>query len=83
VDYLFVGVNANPTELYTFALPNPLEIAQGAAPTALATNTTDVAGGTSGIIVDNIPQTRRRRASTSAPWRRRPPFAEPLPRIAQ
>jgi len=53
VDYLFVGVNANPTELYTFALPNPLEIAQGAAPTALATNTTDVAGGTSGIIVDN------------------------------
>jgi len=53
VDYLFVGVNANPTELYTFALPNPLEIAQGDAPTALATNTTDVAGGTSGIIVDN------------------------------
>ncbi|MGA9385539.1 MAG: hypothetical protein WBV63_10990, partial [Candidatus Sulfotelmatobacter sp.] len=53
VDYLFVGVNANPTELYTIALPNPLEIAQGVAPTALATNTTDVAGGTSGIIVDN------------------------------
>ncbi|MGC1976609.1 MAG: hypothetical protein WA671_07840, partial [Candidatus Sulfotelmatobacter sp.] len=38
---------------YTIALPNPLEIAQGVAPTALATNTTDVAGGTSGIIVDN------------------------------
>ncbi len=53
VDYLFVGVNANPTELYTFALPNPLEIAQGDTPTALATNTADVAGGTSGIIVDN------------------------------
>ncbi len=53
VDYLFEGVNANPTELYAFALPNPLEIAQGVAPTALATNTTDVAGGTSGIIVDN------------------------------
>ncbi len=34
VDYLFVGVNANPTELYTFALPNPLEIAQGDVPTA-------------------------------------------------
>ncbi len=53
VDYLFVGVNANPTELYTIALPNPLEIAQGVAPAALATNTADVAGGTSGIIVDN------------------------------
>ncbi|MFZ0950669.1 MAG: hypothetical protein WAN17_00305 [Candidatus Sulfotelmatobacter sp.] len=53
VDYLFVGVNANPTELYTFALPNPLEIAQGDTPAALATNTADVAGGTSGIIVDN------------------------------
>ena len=53
VDYLFEGVNANPTELYAFALPNPLEVAQGVAPTALATNTTDVAGGTSGIIVDN------------------------------
>ena len=53
VDYLFVGVNANPTEVYAFALPNPLEIAQGVAPTAAATNTADVAGGTSGIIVDN------------------------------
>jgi hypothetical protein len=53
VDYLFVGVNANPTELYTFALPNPLEIGLGVAPTALATNTADIAGGTSGIIVDN------------------------------
>jgi hypothetical protein len=53
VDYLFVGVNANPTELYTFALPNPLEIGLGLAPTSLATNTADIAGGTSGIIVDN------------------------------
>ena len=53
VDYLFVGVNANPTELYTFALPAPLEIALGDLPTATATNTTDIAGGTSGIIVDN------------------------------
>jgi len=53
VDYLFVGVNANPTELYTIALPNPLEIGLGVAPATLATNTTDVAGGTSGIIVDN------------------------------
>jgi hypothetical protein len=53
VDYLFVGVNVNPTELYAIALPSPLEIAQGLAPATLATNTTDVAGGTSGIIVDN------------------------------
>ncbi len=53
VDYLFVGVNANPTELYAFALPNPLEIGQGDLPTAAATNTTDVAGGTSGMLVDN------------------------------
>lgn len=53
VDYLFVGVNVNPTELYAIALPSPLEIAQGVAPATLATNTTDVAGGTSGIIVDN------------------------------
>ncbi|MGC2329415.1 MAG: hypothetical protein WA604_22080, partial [Candidatus Sulfotelmatobacter sp.] len=53
VDYLFVGVNANPSELYSFALPNPLEIGQGDLPTAAATNTADVAGGTSGMIVDN------------------------------
>ncbi|MGA9542997.1 MAG: hypothetical protein WBQ85_05490 [Candidatus Sulfotelmatobacter sp.] len=53
VDYLFVGVNASPTELYTIALPNPLEIGLGVAPAALATNTADVAGGTSGIIVDD------------------------------
>ncbi len=53
VDYLFVGVNANPSEIYAFALPNTLEIGQGDAPTALATNTTDAVGGTSGMIVDN------------------------------
>jgi hypothetical protein len=43
----------NPTELYSFLLPNSLLVASGAAPVSVATNTTDVAGGTSGIIVDN------------------------------
>ena len=52
-DYLFVGVVRNPTELYSFLLPNSLLVASGAAPVSVATNTTDVAGGTSGIIVDN------------------------------
>jgi hypothetical protein len=52
-DYLFVGVVENPTELYTFLLPNSLLVASGAAPASVATNTIDVAGGTSGIIVDN------------------------------
>jgi hypothetical protein len=52
-DYLFVGVAQNPTEIYAFLLPNSLLVAQGVAPTSVATNTADVAGGTSGIIVDN------------------------------
>jgi hypothetical protein len=52
-DYMFVGVNQNPTELYSFLLPNSLLVASGAAPTSAATNTADVAGGTSGMIVDN------------------------------
>jgi hypothetical protein len=52
-DYLFVGVVQNPAEIYAFLLPNALDVASGAAPTSAATNTTDVAGGTSGIIVDN------------------------------
>jgi hypothetical protein len=52
-DYLFVGVVQNPTELYSFLLPNSLLVASGAAPASVATNTTSVAGGTSGIIVDN------------------------------
>jgi hypothetical protein len=50
---MFVGVAQNPTEIYAFLLPNSLEVASGDAPTSVATNTTDVAGGTSGIIVDN------------------------------
>ncbi len=52
-DYLFVGVVQNPAEIYTFLLPNSLLVASGAAPTAVATNTADAAGGTSGMIVDN------------------------------
>jgi hypothetical protein len=52
-DYLFVGVVQNPTELYSFLLPNSLLVASGTAPTSAATNTADVAGGTSGMIVDN------------------------------
>jgi len=52
-DYLFMGVAENTTELYSFLLPDSLLVASGALATTLATNTTDVAGGTSGIIVDN------------------------------
>jgi hypothetical protein len=52
-DYLFVGVVQDPTELYSFLLPNALLVASGAVPTTLATNAADIAGGTSGIIVDN------------------------------
>jgi hypothetical protein len=52
-DYLFMGVVANPTELYSFLLPNALLVASGAVPITLATNTAYIAGGTSGIIVDN------------------------------
>jgi hypothetical protein len=52
-DYLFFGVNENPSAVYTFLLPNSLLVASGDAPTAAATNTTDAVGGTSGIIVDN------------------------------
>lgn len=52
-DYLFVGVVQNPAEIYAFLLPNSLLVASGAAPTAVATNTADAAGGTSGMIVDN------------------------------
>ena len=51
-DYLFVGVNQNPSAVYTLLLPNSLLVASGVAPTTVAMNTTDVAGGTSGIIVD-------------------------------
>ncbi len=51
-DYLFVGVNENPSAVYTFLLPSSLLVASGDAPSGV-TNTTDAAGGTSAIIVDN------------------------------
>jgi hypothetical protein len=50
---MFVGVNENPSALYTLLLPNSLLVAQGNPPNTVATNTTDVAGGTSGMIVDD------------------------------
>ena len=52
-DYLFVGVNENPSAVYTFLLPSSLLVGAGVAPNAVATNTTDPVGGTSGMIVDN------------------------------
>lgn len=52
-DYLFVGVNENPSAVYTFLLPSSLLVGSGDAPNAVATNTTDPVGGTSGMIVDN------------------------------
>ena len=52
-DYLFVGVNENPSAVYTLLLPSSLLVAQGVAPNTVATNTTDAVGGTSGMIVDN------------------------------
>jgi hypothetical protein len=52
-DYLFVGVNENPSAVYTLLLPSSLLVASGDAPNTVATNTTDAVGGTSGMIVDN------------------------------
>ena len=53
-DYMFMGVNANPTALYSFLLPGTVLVpGLDNPPTPTATNTTDVAGGTSAIIVDN------------------------------
>ncbi len=52
-DYLFVGVNENPSAVYTLLLPSSLLVASGDAPPTVATNTTDAVGGTSAIIVDN------------------------------
>jgi hypothetical protein len=52
-DYLFLGVNENPSAVYTLLLPSSLLVAQGVAPNTVATNTTDAVGGTSGMIVDN------------------------------
>jgi hypothetical protein len=47
-DFMFMGVVQDPTELYSFLLPGGV-----LSGTATATNTTDIAGGTSAIIVDN------------------------------
>jgi len=53
-DYMFMGVNQNPTELYSFTLPGSVLVpGLDIAPTPTATNTADVSGGTSAIIVDN------------------------------
>jgi len=53
-DYMFMGVNQNPTELYAFLVPAQVLVpGLDNPPTPNATNTTDVAGGTSAIIVDN------------------------------
>jgi hypothetical protein len=53
-DYMFMGVEQNPAELYSILLPGGVLVAgTGNPPTTNATNTADVAGGTSAIIVDN------------------------------
>jgi hypothetical protein len=52
-DYLFGGVNENPSAVYSLLLPNSLLVAQGDPPANAVTNTTDAVGGTSGITVDN------------------------------
>jgi hypothetical protein len=52
-DYLFVGVNENPSAVYSLLLPSSLLVAQGDPPNNPVTNTTDAVGGTSGIVVDN------------------------------
>ena len=51
---MFMGVNQNPTELYSFTLPGSVLVAGlDMPPTPTAMNTADIAGGTSAIIVDN------------------------------
>ncbi len=53
-DYMFMAVEQNPTELYSFLLPGTVLVAGlDNPPTPTATNTADIAGGTSAIIVDN------------------------------
>jgi hypothetical protein len=54
-DYMFMGVEVTPA-LYTIALPGGVLIPGAAStnpPILAATNTTSVAGGTSGIVIDN------------------------------
>jgi hypothetical protein len=55
-DYMFLGVEQNPTELYSFLLPSGILVPGAASanpPIVQASNTADVAGGTSAIIIDN------------------------------
>lgn len=55
-DYLFFGVEQNPSELYSLLLPSGVLVPGAASanpPVVLEHNTADVAGGTSAIIVDN------------------------------
>jgi hypothetical protein len=53
-DYMFMGVYQNPTELYSFLLPATVLVpGLDNPPIPTATNTADIAGGTSAIIVDN------------------------------
>jgi len=53
-DYMFFGVNENPSAVYTLLLPNSLLVAPaGTSPNISATNIADVAGGTSAMVVDN------------------------------
>jgi hypothetical protein len=47
-DYMFLGVIQNPAEVYSFLLP-----AEAVSGTPTETNTADVAGGTSAMVVDN------------------------------
>jgi hypothetical protein len=47
-DYMFLGVIQNPAEAYSFLLP-----AEAVSGTPTETNTADVAGGTSAMVVDN------------------------------
>jgi hypothetical protein len=52
-DYLFIGVNQNPSAVYSLLLPSSLLVAQNTPPNNPVSNTVDAVGGTSGIIVDN------------------------------
>jgi hypothetical protein len=47
-DYMFMGVAQSPTELLSFLLPSGALTA-----TPASTNTSDAAGGTSGMVIDN------------------------------
>jgi hypothetical protein len=53
-DYMFMGVNENASELYSFTMPGGVLIpGVNSAPIIAANNTASVSGGTSGIVVDN------------------------------